>query len=47
MFILKIIIITSVILDIGSPAVQCGSDPVFEFQCLTPECDSALVNEFR
>jgi len=45
MFILKIIIITSVILDIGSPAVQCGSDPVFEFQCLTPECDSALVND--
>ncbi|XP_026818098.1 putative leucine-rich repeat-containing protein DDB_G0290503 [Rhopalosiphum maidis] len=45
MFMLKIIVITSVILDIGSAAVQCGSDPVFEFQCLTPECDSALVND--
>lgn len=33
------------ILHIGSPAVQCGSDPVFEFQCLTPECDSVLVND--
>ncbi|KAE9542886.1 hypothetical protein AGLY_002797 [Aphis glycines] len=45
MFILKIIVITSVILHIGSPAAQCGSDPVFEFQCLTPECDSILVND--
>ncbi|XP_025198589.1 abnormal long morphology protein 1-like [Melanaphis sacchari] len=45
MFILKIIVITSVIFDVCSPAAQCGSDPVFEFQCLTPECDSALVND--
>ncbi|XP_060862835.1 putative leucine-rich repeat-containing protein DDB_G0290503 [Metopolophium dirhodum] len=45
MFVLKIIVITSAILNIGSPAVHCGSDPVFEFQCLTPECDSALVND--
>ncbi|XP_022172396.1 putative leucine-rich repeat-containing protein DDB_G0290503 [Myzus persicae] len=45
MFVLKIIVITSAILNIGSPAVHCGSDPVFEFQCLTPECDSAIVND--
>ncbi|XP_001948151.2 spindle pole body component 110 isoform X2 [Acyrthosiphon pisum] len=45
MFVLKIIVITSAILNIGSPAVNCGSDPVFEFQCLTPECDSAIVND--
>lgn len=45
MFVLKIIVITSAILNIGSPAVHCGSDPVFEFQCLSPECDSVLVND--